>query len=103
MPTEQPTVEPTVEPTVDPTQTDEGELALKGGVQTQSHFMYLRMYAAGYKFFNGVQWTRASRPISEVLSENFAPDSFWRPRGVGLLMRLTWVGLLISFIVLLGT
>ena len=58
-----------------------GELALKGGVQTQSHFMYLRMYAAGCKIFNGVQWTRASRPISEVLSENFAPDSFWRPRG----------------------
>jgi hypothetical protein len=41
----------------------QGELALKGGVQTQSHFMYLRMYAAGYKIFNGVQWTRASRPI----------------------------------------
>ena len=58
-----------------------GELALKGGVQTQSHFMYLRMYAAGCKIFKGVQWTRASRCISEVLSENFAPDSFWRPRG----------------------
>ena len=43
--------------------------------------MYLRMYAAGCKIFKGVQWTRASRCISEVLSENFAPDSFWRPRG----------------------
>jgi hypothetical protein len=45
-----------------------GELALKGGLQTQSHYQPVRIDRDVAKIQEWVQWTRASRPIPEMLA-----------------------------------
>ena len=41
------------------------ELALKGGLQTQSHYQPVRIDRDVAKIQEWVQWTRASRPIPQ--------------------------------------
>jgi hypothetical protein len=89
-----------------------GELALKGGLQTQSHYQPVRLDRDVAKIREWVQWTRASRPISEVLVPYFCAQSpgtrpAWsvgplgarpKPMCLGLCCRASRAELLLAFV-----
>ena len=90
----------------------EGELALKGGLQTQSHYQPVRLDRDVAKIREWVQWTRASRPISEVLVPYICAQSpgtrpAWsvgplgarpKPMCLGLCCRASRAELLLAFV-----